>query len=159
MKKTEKIVTALVTIAVGMLLIFLRGDLIKIVMTVLGLGLIALGVIHLFEKQIPLAVIKLAGGVLIIVCGLTVVGIVLYILAVALVVCGILLLYEKIKSRSCQKNTFSHLSQYVTAIFFIVVGLLLFFNQSNTVEWIFIVSGVLTIGEGGVLLFSALIDD
>ena len=40
MKKSERLITALITIALGVLLIVLRGDLISILMTVVGLGLI-----------------------------------------------------------------------------------------------------------------------
>ena len=37
MKKSERLITALITIALGVLLIVLRGDLISILMTVVGL--------------------------------------------------------------------------------------------------------------------------
>ena len=62
MKKSERLITALITIALGVLLIVLRGDLISILMTVVGLGLIALGVMDLIDNRIPPAVVKLVGG-------------------------------------------------------------------------------------------------
>ena len=65
MKKSEKIITALITIALGVLFIVLRGDLISILMTVLGLGLIAFGVLDLIDKRIPPAVVKFVGGAIV----------------------------------------------------------------------------------------------
>ena len=53
MKKTEKIITALLTIALGVLVIILRGELIKIITTVCAIALLALGLIDLIHKKIP----------------------------------------------------------------------------------------------------------
>ena len=91
MKKTEKIISALLTIALGVLLITLRGKFISILMTVLGLGLIAFAVLDLCNRLVPPAVIKAVVGIVIILCGWTIIEAVLYILAAILLVAGILL--------------------------------------------------------------------
>ncbi|MBR6703576.1 MAG: DUF308 domain-containing protein [Clostridia bacterium] len=159
MKKSERLITALITIALGVLLIVLRGDLISILMTVVGLGLIALGVMDLIDNRIPPAVVKLVGGVVVIVCGWVIVEAVLYLVAGALLIAGILLLYEKIKSRSRCDTLFYTLCEYAVPVVFLVIGTLLMFNQGNTVNWVFIFGGIFTIIEGGLLLVGALSDD
>ena len=159
MKKSERLITALITIALGVLLIVLRGDLISILMTVVGLGLIALGVMDLIDNRIPPAVVKLVGGVVVIVCGWVIVEAVLYLVAGALLIAGILLLYEKIKSRSRCDTLFYTLCEYAVPVVFLVIGTLLMFNQGNTVNWVFILGGIFTIIEGGLLLVGALSDD
>lgn len=159
MKKSERLITALITIALGVLLIVLRGDLISILMTVVGLGLIALGVMDLIDNRIPPAVVKLVGGVVVIVCGWVIVEAVLYLVAGALLIAGILLLYEKIKSRSRCDTLFYTVCEYAVPAVFLVIGTLLMFNQGNTVNWVFIFGGIFTIIEGGLLLVGALSDD
>ena len=159
MKKSERLITALITIALGVLLIVLRGDLISILMTVVGLGLIALGVMDLIDNRIPPAVVKLVGGVVVIVCGWVIVEAVLYLVAGALLIAGILLLYEKIKSRSRCDTLFYTRCEYAVPVVFLVIGTLLMFNQGNTVNWVFIFGGIFTIIEGGLLLVGALSDD
>jgi hypothetical protein len=159
MKKTEKIITALFIVALGVLLICLRGELIKLLMTVLGLGLIALGVMDIFSKQIPPAIVKIVGGIVAIVCGWTIVSVVLYLIAAVLLVCGILLLYDKYKRRVNCESILSAIFEYATSVFFVVIGLLLLFNQGNTVNWVFITVGIFTILEGAILFANAVVGD
>lgn len=159
MKKTEKIISALLTIALGVLLITLRGKFISILMTVFGLGLIAFAVLDLCNRLVPPAVIKAVIGVVVILCGWTIIEAVLYILAAILLVAGILLLYEKIKNRTRCNALWQTVCQYAVPALFIVIGLLFLFNQGNTVQWVFIVSGIFTIAEGGFLLANAIVED
>ena len=159
MKKTEKLIAAALTIALGVMLIVLKGDMISISMTVVGIALLVLGVMDLVNKLIPPAVIKLVAGVVIIVCGWVIVGAVLYILAAMLLIAGILLLYEKIKNRTRCENLFYTVCEYAVPALCILIGTLFLFNQGNGVAWIFIVSGLLTIAEGGLLLVDAFSGD
>jgi hypothetical protein len=159
MKKSEKIVLALLTVGMGVLLIALRGRFISILMTVLGLGLIAFAVLDFVNKVIPTAVVKLVAGIVVIVCGWAIVGAVLYIVAGLLLIAGILLLYEKFRKRAYCDNWYQTVVQYAVPALFIVIGILFLFHQGNTVSWIFIVGGCLTIVEGGLLLINALSED
>ena len=159
MKKTEKIITALLTIALGVLLIVLRGKLVSILMTVLGVGLIAFGVMDLFDRLFPPAVIKLVVGLVVILCGWVIVGAVLYVVAALLIIAGILLLYEKIRSKDTCSSLFYTLCEYAIPAVFLVIGTLFLFNQGNTVSWVFLLGGAFTIVEGGLLLVGAFSSD
>ena len=97
MGKSEKIITAVLTMVLGVLLMVLRDDFIGILMTVMGLGLIALGVVDIVHDKIPTAVVKIVVGALMIVCGWTIIEAVLYIVAGLVLICGFLLLYDKLK--------------------------------------------------------------
>ena len=151
MKKSEKIISALVTMALGVLLIILKANIISILITVLGLGLIVLGCLDLFHKLIPPGVIKIVVGVVIILCGWVIVSAVLYVLAAILLIVGILTLYEQIKKKPCGE-LWKMICSYAVPVVFIIIGLLLMFNQGNTVDWVFILSGILTVAEGGLFL-------
>ena len=159
MKKTEKIVSALLTIALGVLLIILKGSVVSILMTVLGVGLIAFGLVDLFNRLIPPAVVKIVVGAIVILCGWVIVEAVLYVLAAALLIVGILLLYEKIKSKSICSTTWQTVCEYAVPVVFILIGIFLLFNQGNTVDWVFILSGAFTIIEGGLLLVNGFYQD
>lgn len=156
MTKTQKILSAVFTLLLGVMLIILRSEVISIAMTVLGVGCIALGFFDLIQKLIPPAVIKLVVGVIIIICGWVIVSAVLYILAGLLLIVGVLFLYEKIKNRVRCQTWYYTLCEYAVPILCIIIGTLLLFNQGNTVNWVFVVSGSVTVLEGALLLIDAL---
>lgn len=159
MKKTEKILCALFTIALGVLLIVLKGDLISIIMTVFGIGLLALGILDLFRKQFPPAVVKGVGGIVVVLCGWVIVSAVLYIVAGILLIAGILLLYEKIKRGNSCDGILQILCEYVAPALCIVIGILFLFNKGNTVNWVFIVGGIFTVSVGGIFLAGAITEE
>ncbi len=156
MTKTQKILSAVLIMAMGVMLIILRAEIISIAMTVLGIGCIAFGILDMIEKRIPPAVVKTVVGVIIIICGWAIVSAVLYILAGVLLVAGILLVYEKCKTRVRCATWYHTLVEYAVPLLCIVIGVLLLFNQGNTVGWVFVVSGSFTVIEGGFLLIDAL---
>ncbi len=154
MKKTEKIIAAILTMVLGVLLIVVRGNMISILMTVLGAALLVFGVIDLINKLIPAGVVKLVCSVLVIVFGWVLVSAVLYILGAFLVIVGILVLYELIKNKvCCSFNDWNSLLIYAKPCVCILIGVLLFFNG---VGWIFVLAGIVTAIEGGLLLIDAL---
>ena len=152
MKKTEKIITAVLTMVVGVLLIAMQDKFIGILMSIAGACLIVLGAVDLYHRYISTAVIKLVSGVLIIVCGWLLVEAVLYILSAMLLIAGILLLYDKIKKRVKGCSLWSTLLEYAMPSLFIVIGFLLLFHQAFALEIIFVVTGILTLIEGSILL-------
>ena len=156
MTKTQKILSSVLTVALGVMLIILRSDIVSIAMTVLGVGCIILGVFDLVQKLVPPAVVKIVAGIIVIICGWVIVSAVLYVLAGALLIVGVLFLYEKIKGRVRCQTWYYTLCEYAVPILCIVIGTLLLFNQGNTMNWVFIVGGGITIVEGGLLLVDAL---
>ena len=159
MKKSEKIIAALATIAIGILVIILRGGLIKIVTSVLGVGLIVYGILDLIHHKVPPAIVKLVAGVIVLVCGLAVVEIVLYLIAAFLLIVGILSFYDKYKEKRGCKNWKEALYVYTMPALCLIMGILLLFNQGATVDWIFVVCGILSVIEGGMWLINALAND
>ncbi len=159
MKKTEKIIAAIVTIVIGILLIVLKNNFIGILMTIGGGCLIVFGLIDLIQKEIPSAVVKLVVGVLIIVCGWALVQAVLYIAAGLLLIAGILLVYHKIKINAGCGNLLITVMEYALPVLMIVIGGLLLFHQAGAIEVIFIISGILTILEGAILLVNTFMED
>ncbi|MBQ3221522.1 MAG: DUF308 domain-containing protein [Clostridia bacterium] len=155
MKKTERILLSLGVVVLGVLLVVLRDKIVSVLMTTLGIGLIAYGIVDIVNRLFPPAVIKLAFGLVIVLCGWFVVAAVLYLLAAFLLIVGVLLLYEKLKTRVRCSTLLYTLCEYAVPVVFLLIGVLLLFNQGNTVAWVFVSSGIFTVLEGGLLLVGA----
>lgn len=159
MKKTDKILVAALTILMGLLFLILKSDLINILMTVGGVCLIVLGIVDLIGHCVPPAVVKLVVGAVVILFGWLLTAAVLYIVAAALLICGILLLYEKIKCKTKGDTFLRTLLEYTVPVGIILIGIILFFNQTGAMNFVFIVSGIFAILDGAIMLFNALVED
>ena len=155
MKKTEKIISAVLTMVVGILLIAMQDKFIGILMSIAGACLVVLGIVDLFHRCVPPAVIKIISGIVIIVCGWVLVEAVLYIVAAMLLIAGTLLLYDKIKKRVRCETLLKTVLEYVLPSVFIVIGCLLLCHQAFALEITFVVTGILTLIEGSILLVEA----
>lgn len=155
MKTSEKVISAALTIVIGILCLILKAEVISIAMTILGAVLIVVGGMNLIDKLVPPGVVKIVVGVLIIVFGWTIVSAVLYILAALLLIYGILLLYTRIKANVKGARVIDTILAYAAPVVCIVIALFLFFNQGGTVNWVFIVAGIFTIIEGVLMLVDA----
>ena len=155
MKKTEKIIAAVLTMVVGVLLIAMQDKFIGVLMSIAGACLIVLGLVDLFHRYVSPAVVKIVSGILIIVCGWVLVEAVLYIVSAMLLIAGILLLYDKIKKRTRCDTLFKTVVGYALPSLFILIGGLLLCHQAFALELVFVVTGILTLIEGGILLIEA----
>ena len=159
MKKSEKIIAAILTMAIGVLLIVMQNNFIGLLMTIAGICLIVFGALDVFHREVPPAVIKIVTGALLIVCGWVLIEAVLYIAAAILLIAGILLLYDKIKKRVVCDTLLLTALEYAVPSLFVLIGFLLLFHQAVAIEIIFVFSGILTLIEGGVLLANALLEE
>ena len=156
MKRSEKIITALLIMALGILFIILKDAFIALLMTVAGISLIVLGIIDLVDRLVPPAVVKIVAGALVVLCGWVIVEAVLYVLAAILLIFGILLLYYYIKNNVRGCNLKETILEYVTPSICIAIGVLLLFHTSAIVNFVFIASGVLAFVEGAIMLYETL---
>ncbi len=159
MKKSEKILSAVVLMALGVLFIILQDNFIGILMTLVGAWLITLGIIDFVQRAVPQATVKIISGILLIVAGWALVTAVLYILSGLLLIFGILWLYDKIKVRRVCSTLWQTLLEYLAPAVCIAIGIILLFHGGEMVGFVIVFSGVLTVIEGGILLVQALADE
>lgn len=159
MKKSERIISAILTMVIGILLIVMKDSFIGLLMTVAGGCLIILGIVDVFHRVVPPAVVKIVVGVLIIVCGWALVRAVLYIVSAILLIGGILILYDKIKRKYRCVSIVYTVCEYAIPSVLIFIGVLLLFHQAKAVNLIFVLSGIFTVIEGGLLLLDAFSQD
>ena len=152
MKASEKVIVAILTMVVGVLLIAVKDRFIGLIMTVAGVTLIVLGVMDIFKATVPPAIVKTIVGVLIILCGWTVVQAILYVVSAILLIFAVLTIYYKVKNRGCSTSLFFTVCEYLLPCILFVIGIIFLFHQSMAVNAVFILAGILTIFEGALLL-------
>ena len=151
MSKKQKLIVALATILLGVLFIILKKDVIGIAMTIIGAILVIEGVIAIIKKAIFYGIIFIIIGALIITFGWIYAKIVIYIAAALLLIYGVyeLLMLLKLKAKPIW---------LANPVIKIVAAVFLLFNQEGTLDWIFIVCGVLLCIEGAFSAIYALVD-
>lgn len=150
MKLTSNLITAILTIVIGVLFVALKGGVIGIAMTVLGVGLIVWAVLDIIDKNNTSGIIKLVAGIVVIVFGWTLASIVLYVMAALLLVYAVYQLYGLITDKV--KDFVKFIEPSVMAL----IAILLLFNQGGTVAWVFIVAGIFLIVEGALALINCI---
>ncbi len=159
MKKSERIISALVTITLGVLLVAWRGDIIHVLMTVLGISLIVLGVLNWLENDVKQAIFKLLSGLLAIAFGWLLISAVSYVVATCLILLAVYLAVDFFKKGGMRCWSGTPVSPWIKPLCLTLMGVFLFLNNGGEAEWAFIVVGVLTILLGGVLLFDVSTND
>lgn len=154
MKKSDKLVSSIITILLGILFIILKGNVISIAMTILGVVLIILGIIDITNNINNLGIIKLILGICVIVFGWILVSAVLYIIAALLLIYGVLEVLNLMSIKVKGGNTLDTVLIYLVPTFKIFAAICLLFNQGGTISWVFVVVGVFLIIEGILLLLN-----
>ncbi len=143
----QTLIYALALIVVGVLFCIFRAGLINVMLTVVGVVLIALGVYDVFGKRYVNAVIEIILGIAVIVCGWTILDIALLVLGIGLVVYAIYQIILVVKEWNKKKWTL-----LIKPIVLLLIGIFLIVAKWVLVDWIFIVIGVIFIINGVVAL-------
>ncbi len=159
MKKSEKVIAAVLTMIIGALLIALKGKFVGVVAVVVGVSLIVLGIVDIFGTGVPPAVIKIVLGVIVIVCGFSVVRAVVYVISAALLIVGSLLLYDKLKNGLRCMDLPQRICEIAIPSVCLFIGILLLFHSVKLMNMIFVICGILSLIEGGLILFNAFDED
>lgn len=152
----DRLVEGFLTLLVGILFLFLRGDtIINIAMTVFGVALLVLAVLDLMDHQMYPAIVKAVIGVVVLIFGWAFVEVAMIVLAIVLLIWGIYELYLLVKNR-VGGNALAVILRYISPILSIVIGVLLLVNRSGTVNAISVVIGVVLIIDAILLFYDAL---
>ncbi|MGN0165434.1 MAG: DUF308 domain-containing protein [Lachnospiraceae bacterium] len=156
MSKKESILSALVSVILGIMLITMKGKIISIAITVLGVGLLLSAALDFFNKATTSGIIKAVAGVCVLVFGWMFINLALYILAAALLLIGLLQI-AGIRNYTPINLSFSEkFIVYCKPAATVIAGACLLLNQGGTIAWVFIATGVLLIIEGVLEIANAL---
>ena len=149
---SNAILMAVVMLVLGILFIVMKGGVLSIAMTVLGVALLVVAVIDLINKQWVPCIIKAVLGIVVIVFGWALIDISRYVLAGVLLIYGVLQIIEAFKGFKKKTSFLSKLFSLLEALVIVAIAVLLFRNTS--ILWI--VGGIFFIVEGVLSLIKAL---
>ena len=153
---STKLLSAILTIVVGILFLIWKGTIVSIAMTVIGVLLIVSAVMNLIRKNYTACVIGAVFGVMVLCFGWLFLSVALYVLAAILLIYGILLLIEIAKCGFARMGALAVAVRLAQPVVCILVAGCLLFNQGGTVDWVFILSGLFLMVEGVLALADAL---
>ena len=159
MTKSSQIVSALMTLILGILFVILKGEIVEIALTVFGVVLIVTAIIELVRKNIVSGIIKAILGILVLAVGWMLIDIALLVIGIVLVVFGVLELVKRIIALFKKNNTklLAKILGFISPVFSIVAGYFLITSSGEAVGWAIIVGGVLLIINGVLALVEALV--
>lgn len=152
MKLSNRLVWAILYIALGLMFIVLKGSIVSIALTVTGSAAIVMGIIDFSNKNTPAGTAKTVGGACIIIFGWMFVSLALNLLAGILIVSGLFHLYQLRKGPWAVSSSVQKAFLYLEPIASVLAGITLLFNQAGSIAWIFTVTGILLVVEGILLL-------
>ena len=160
MRKTSAIISALMTLGLGVLCILLKSDVVDVAIKVLGVVLLVVGIIDLIGKNIVAGVIKTALGVAVLSFGLgaLIKDLALLILGIVLLIYGILELVKRLLAliKRGGKRIWAKVLGIVESALWVVGAIFLLTNTGTAVDWVIIAVGVLFIIDGVIGLVAAL---
>ncbi len=140
----KSVVLALLLIAIGILFIVKKRDMLQWIMVIAGVVFIAQGVIDVFRHKLTVTgIVQIALGVLAIVFGV-------WFIKAATVVLGILLILYGLNSLLGDRGNWVAV---LVSVLVIVVGILLVVNQWIIADWLVVTLGVMLIIDGVLSLF------
>ena len=142
MKLSNRLLSSIATIILGILFLIFKGEVISIAMTILGVALVVLSVLDFLNNKSTPAIIKLILGLIAIIFGWFLVSLALFVLAALMLVMAIMEIIE------LSKYVNNPISVYIAPILKIVVAVCLLFNQGGTIDWVFIIAGIILIIQG-----------
>ena len=154
--KNSKLVSGIIFAVVGLLLIVLKGQVISIAATCLGVVFIVNGIMSVVKNDLTKGIITIVIGAIIILFGWLFVTIALYILGALLIAYGVLDLINKSKVKIVFDDTLKKVLYYVIPVLYIVAGACLLFNQGETVSFVFILTGVILLVNGILTILESL---
>ncbi len=146
-KLNSNVMNAVLYIVVGLLFCIFRLKLLKWAMTAIGIALIVVGILSIVKNKLTEGIIMIAVGVLVILGGWLFVEIIALILGVILIAKGVLDIVKIVKEKY-------PLIELISPILTAIVGVMLIANTWGTIDWVFIILGIILIVDGVLLLFA-----
>lgn len=152
MKLTNKSITAIAAIVVGLMFLVMKGEVISLAMTALGIAIVVMGILDLVKNKSKGGLAKIIAGALVIAFGWLFVNIALYVIAALMIVYCLGNLLTTLKTDGYPMSTVQTLRTYAKPVIGLVAGVCLFFNQGGTVSWVFVLTGIIFVVEGILML-------
>lgn len=148
----NKMITAITAIVVGVLFIVLKGEVVSFALTILGVAAIVMGILDMTRGAEPGGAAIIIIGIAIVAFGWLFVSVTLYVIAALMIVYCLGNLVLSLKTDGFSLSAIQAIRAYAKPIIGLVAGICLFFNQGGTVDWVFVLTGVIFVLEGVMML-------
>ena len=148
MQRNGNLISGLISIALGLMLIIMKGEVISVALTVLGTTAIVMAVADFTKGFTASGIVKAVVGVCILVFGWLFINVALYLLAGAIIIMGLMQILEIHRSGIVFLTNGEKILAYLKPVLTVLAGILLLFNQGGVIDGVFIATGVLLIFEG-----------
>ena len=155
MNQKENVASALGSILLGILLIVMKGKIITAAITLLAVFVIVGAVMDFVAGLVNYGIVKSVAGICILVFGWVFASLAFYILAAGIILMGLLQISSIKKTMPVNLTEGERFQEYFKPGLMVVAGACLLFNQSGTIAWAFIVTGILLIVNGVMSLFGS----
>lgn len=155
MNQKGNVASAIGSILLGILLIIMKGKIITVAITMLAVFVIIGAIADFMAGLTNIAIMKAVAGVCILVFGWIFASLAFYILAAGIIVMGLLQISAIKKTMPVNLTAAERFQEYFKPGLMVVAGACLLFNQSGTIAWAFIATGVLLVINGLMTLIGA----
>ena len=155
MNQKGNVASAIGSILLGILLIIMKGKIITAAITILAVFVIIGAIADFMAGLTNIGIMKAVAGVCILVFGWIFASLAFYILAAGIIVMGLLQISAIKKTMPVNLTAGERFQEYFKPGLMVVAGACLLFNQSGTIAWAFIATGVLLVINGLMTLIGA----
>ena len=156
MRKVSQFISAVMTLALGILFLVLKTDVIGIAITVLGVALLITALLDLIKLSVFTGIVKALLGVAVLVIGWLLIDIAILILGIVLLVYGVANLLKGLFGKKKGVKTWKIIIGIIEPVLCIVGAIFLITSGGKAVEWAVIVAGVILVIDGILALVGAL---
>lgn len=158
-QRQNKLVSSVLTLAVGLLIMIWKQNVVSIAMTVIAIALMVYGALDILNKKLTLAIVKILAAVAVLVLGWTLISVALYIIGALVLIYGALQLLGffvsgGFKNRKILVIVFALIEPVIS----VVAGVGLLLSQASTLGWIFTIVGILLIVDAVLALAQCIAD-
>lgn len=142
MKKDSQLFVSIGMIVLGVLLVVKKSGVIHTAIMLIAAVLLLSAILDFIKKETGSGVVKAVLAIGVAVFGWMFVELALYLIGILLIFHGVTQLVQNAKQKPSGNLA------YVIPVFSLIAGCCLLFNQGGTVNWIFVVAGLILIVEG-----------
>lgn len=159
--KTSYLVSAVVKLALGILFVVLKAEVVGICITLLGVALLVMGIMDLVHNDIPGGIVKIVLAAAVTLIGWLLLEVALIVLGVVILVNSVLDIIKIIVTAVQNKgmNILSVVLGLIEPALALIAAIFLITSRGTAIEWTVIVAGVVLIINGIISLARTLVPE
>lgn len=156
MKKTSQFISAAMTLALGILFVILKSEVVGIGLTVLGVALIVTAIVDIIRKSYAYGIVKGILGIAVLVVGWVLIEVAIFVIGAVLLVYGVLEFFKRLAAKKKGRRVWVVILGLVQPLVCIAAAVFLITKGGSALSLAIVVSGVLLIVDGVLALIGAL---